>query len=485
MYKVMRGVLVVAVAGVALTAPGAARAGSLGGASAARVAARLLTVSGSARPAALPGTRLWVARYGGPGSGLASAASVAVSPVRGTVFVTGYSWRAASEYDFATVAYSPVSGARLWVKRYDGPGNGYDEATSVAVSPDGDRVFVTGYTSATTSSNYYPATQDYATVAYDAVTGARLWTARYDGPGNRLDSAASVAVSPGGGRVFVTGRSSGTTSGADYATVAYSAATGARLWTARYNGPRDGDDVASSVAVGPGGGRVFVTGGSGKNSSGRDYATVAYSAATGRRLWVQRYSGGRNDFGASAVAVSPAGGTVFVTGASGRDYATVAYRATTGAQLWVKRYSGPGNGYSQATSVAVGPGGATVFVTGGSEGTTSYDYATVAYRAATGARLWVRRYNGPVNGGGGAASVAVGRGGARVFVTGSIQQRTLFDYATVAYNAATGARLWVRQYNGPGDSGDEAASVAVSPGGSRVFVTGRSGEDYATVAYSR
>jgi hypothetical protein len=30
-----------------------------------------------------------------------------------------------------------------------------------------------------------------------------------------------------------------------------------------------------------------------------------------------------------------------------------------------------------------------------------------------------------------------------------------------------------------------SASVAVSPGGSRVFVTGRSGEDYATVAYSR
>jgi hypothetical protein len=36
-----------------------------------------------------------------------------------------------------------VPGAKLWVQRYDGPGNGYDVAHSVAVSRGGT-VFVTG-----------------------------------------------------------------------------------------------------------------------------------------------------------------------------------------------------------------------------------------------------------------------------------------------------------------------------------------------------
>ena len=124
-------------------------------------------------------------------------------------------------------------------------------------------------------------------MAYNAATGARLWVARYNDPANGDDCAFAVAVSPGGSRVYVTGASQGTTSGADYATVAYSAATGTRLWVARYNDPDHFTNRAFAMAVSPGGSRVYVTG----ESSGLDYATVAYRAATGTRLWVARFSG--------------------------------------------------------------------------------------------------------------------------------------------------------------------------------------------------
>ena len=154
-------------------------------------------------------------------------------------------------------------GSQLWVRLYNGPGNSFDAASSVVVSPGGSRVFVTGESQGSRSG------LDYATVAYSAVTGARLWAARYNGQGNSFDAASSVAVSPGGATVYVTGTSyGGTATGDDYATVAYSAATGARLWVQRYNGPGHGNDAASSVAVSPGGSRVFVTGASQGTRSG-------------------------------------------------------------------------------------------------------------------------------------------------------------------------------------------------------------------------
>ena len=221
-------------------------------------------------------------------------------------------------------------------------------------------------------------------MAYSAATGALLWTARYNGTGQRYDAATSVAVSPGGNRVYVTGTSDGgPATDQDYATVAYDAATGARLWVARYNGPGNGYDSAASVAVSPGGSMVFVTGGSQARFSAY-YSTVAYRALTGAQLWVRRYSGAGKSAIASSVAVNPGGGTVYVTGVASPgtgpyDYGTVAYRASTGTRLWARLYDGPGHGQDYASAVVVSPDGRKVFVTGGSQGASGLDYATVAY----------------------------------------------------------------------------------------------------------
>ena len=62
-----------------------------------------------------------------------------------------------------------------------------------------------------------------------------------------------------------------------------------------------------------------------------------------------------------------------------------------------------------------------------------------------------------------------------------------WDYGTVAYDAATGAQLWARLYDGLGQD-DDPYDLAVSPDGSRVFVTGlttvaEARYNWATVAY--
>jgi hypothetical protein len=231
-------------------------------------------------------------------------------------------------------------------------------------------VFVTGESS--WPSDKFP----YATVAYDSSTGATLWVADHDG----LEGIArSIAASPDGSKVFVTGMSVGPQGGWEYATVAYDASTGATLWVKLYNGPGNSDDQAFSIAASPDGSKVFVTG-----LSVPDYATVAYEASTGAMLWLKRYPGNLGNIG-SSVTTSPDGSKVFVTGenyggATGYDYATVAYEASTGGRLWFKRYNDPWNGKDSASAILASPDGSKVFVTGGSTRSgTGFDYVTVAY----------------------------------------------------------------------------------------------------------
>lgn len=114
----------------------------------------------------------------------------------------------------------------------------------------------------------------------------------------------------------------------------------------------------------------------------------------------------------------------------------VAYDASTGSQLWVKRYNGPANGVDQPEDVGVSPDGSAVFVTGGSNGSTSRDYATVAYDASTGAKLWAKLYNTQSNFNDVANALALSPDGSAVFVTGSTQDPSgiaVPEAATVAY----------------------------------------------------
>src|SRR5262245_46705865 len=290
---------------------------------------------------------------------------------------------------------APVS-TQLWVSHYLGIGSA--EANAIAASPSGHAVFVTGETNGSQTA------ADYATVAYDAASGAQLWVSRYNGPGNGSDGAGGIAVSPDGTRVFVTGSSEGSGTSVDYATIAYDAATGTRLWVRRYNDPRNGRDSPSSMLLSPDGRTVFVTGSSNSDNHREDYATIAYNAATGAELWMRRYDGPASSFDKpSALAVSPDGHTVVVTGSSfGRgtldDFATIAYDATSGRQLWLQRYNGPASGLDDATSAACSPDGRTVYVTGWSGPTNTAiraRYITVAYSTASGRRRWLSSFAGP------------------------------------------------------------------------------------------
>ncbi|HEY9172535.1 MAG TPA: hypothetical protein VI136_09655 [Verrucomicrobiae bacterium] len=421
----------------------------------------------------------WAQRYNGQGIGDDHARAVAVDGSN-NVIVTGDSAGSGSSWNYATIKYSQA-GAPLWTNRFNGPGNSADIPYALAVDPSGN-VVVTGY-SFTSRTN-----QDYATIKYSSA-GVPLWTNYYDGPRNYIDNAYALAIDAVG-NVYVTGRSFGSDSMSDYATIAYSPA-GVPLWTNRYNGPGNYDDNALALAV-DGSNNVIVTGASyGGIASYTDYATIKYSSE-GVPLWTNRYNGPGNYTDSARALVVDGSNNVIVTGVSdggpsGTDYATLKY-SSEGVPLWTNRYNGPGNTNDAATALAVDANN-NVYVTGwsvrGSDQPFTYDYATVAYSAA-GLPLWTNLYTGGFNDNQALALAACPAGG--VAVTGqSWSFDRSMDFATVRYSS-DGAALWTNRYNGPGNGWDVAHAIAVDAEGDAIVAGESAGsggdDDFATVKYT-
>ena len=163
-------------------------------------------------------------------------------------------------------------------------------------------------------------------------------------------------------------------------------------------------------------------------------------------------------------------------------FATIAYDAGTGEEIWRRVFRGLEFG-AQASAIAVSPDGATVFVTGETLSfATEEDVAVVAYDAETGTRRWARIYDGPLGGVEKALAIAVHPTGSHVYVTGAgVSPGGEYGYLTIAYDAETGARSWLRRYPGPVDSrGDTATAIGVSPDGSLLYVTGESWGETST-----
>jgi hypothetical protein len=220
-------------------------------------------------------------------------------------------------------------------------------------------------------------------------------------------------------------------------TLAYNAVTGATLWTAVDTARGNGSLVAAS----PGGSAVFITVAEITSETQSNYRTIAYSASNGTQLWAQNFS--INNAGTpAALVVSPDGSKVFVTGGAGGqagaastdEYGTVAYNAATGAQLWNALYKGPGSGGS-ATDLAVSPDGSKVVVTGSDTSALvthqNLQYATLAYNSGTGAQVWLARFGDAALGDSSACATAVSPDGPKVFVTGE----SLLRLTTLAYHS--------------------------------------------------
>jgi 6-phosphogluconolactonase (cycloisomerase 2 family) len=319
----------------------------------------LLVVVGAGVAHAAPGSLAFVEqdRDGADGvTGLSLATGVAVSPDGSSVYTAAFSG------SVAAFSRDPATGALSFVEaETDGAGgvNGIGSSSSVAVSPDGAHVYVTGF-----SDNAL------ATFARDGGTGALTFVEfEMDGVGgvDGLSEARQVAVSPDGAHVYASGAT-------DDAVAAFSRSptTGALAFIEAEKdgvGGVEGLNSAAGVSVSPDGNHVYVAG-----QADNAIATFARDPSTGALTFVeldQDGAGGVDGLaGAFGVSSSLDGNNVYV--AAGADSAVASFLRdpSSGALTFVDqdRDGVDGvEGLALAGDVVASPDGANVYVGGATD----------------------------------------------------------------------------------------------------------------------
>jgi PQQ-like domain len=388
---------------------------------------------------------------------------------------------AGTDYQWARYGIDPMSGAQLWTSTYAGSIGGDNSPSAITAMPGA--FVVTGY------SEGGITLADYVTQAIN-LGGGVDWSERRDNIGAHLDELYSGTLSPDGSTEYMTGL---TVNGENNAglivaalTIAVDTATGAERWRTLYDPAGRNDGEGFAVAVSPDGARVFVTG-QGASPNGGDTLTVlALDAATGATEWVATPTG---NYGLG-VEVSRDGALVYVMGSSS-DSSTVvvALDAATGAQRW---WIENGSVNPQALHpVALSADGTQLAITGTTSNAsgTGASAAVLDLTTADGHVLWTSAYDAAPGEADTGRAIAFRPDGGAVYITGdsNINQGTN-RYLTVAFDTRNGSQLWAQLYFN-GDT-DAATALAVAPDGSTVYVTGASvaplpsrNEDFATIAY--
>lgn len=420
----------------------------------------------------------WINFYDGPANNDDMATSV-VADNSGNVYVAGYSVGISTNQDITVLKYNS-SGVQQWSVRYNGIGNGQDQALKAVLDASGN-VYITGFTYAGGTLN------DIITMKITAAGGID-WIQRYNGTAN-LDDAAYDIKLDASLNVYVTGYSTSISTGIDYTTIKYNS-FGIVQWVQKYNGPSNNNDVARAICLDQNN-NVYITGYSrtGSTSSTEDFVTIKHNS-DGIIQWVQRFNPQGNQDVATGIAVDQAGNVV-ISGYSmvnGMYDFTLAKYNSSGAMLWLNFSGGTANGNDYLNAMVL-DGAGNIYITGTTNdaGLGGTNITTIKYNPS-GLQQWVRKYNGPVNANDSSTSIALDAGG-NVYVAGSSTGLgTNLDVTVIKYNTS-GTQQWVQRANGFGNGNDIGNAIAVDAA-YNVYVaglvySGTNMNDFVTIKYSQ
>ena len=421
---------------------------------------------------------IWAKIYNGPANQQDSAVGVSLNSA-GNVFITGWSIGSGTGADIVTLRYNPDTGDTIWVNRFNGTPNLEDKVS--AITSDNNAVYVTGWS--------FSPSRDIVTIKYDAATGNRLWVKTYNGTGNGGDYGFAIAVDASG-NVCVTGRSD-VGGSQKFTTLKYDASGNMVAgWPSVYTGGLSTVfDQAQAIKV-DGSGSVYITGKSG--TAGTENFLTLKINSNGTVAWAKVHNGPVNaEDNALALVLDNSAANVYVGGYSFRtgavqDYFTIKYNTSTGDSVAAIAYNGPPSSTDQMTTMTIDNSN-NVYVTGFSSAVgTGFDYATLKYNSNL-VQQWVQRTTN--SGSDFPYFITVDNVSGYVFVTGSsVGSGTGYDYLTISYNT-NGLLNWEKRENSSTSGNDYASGIAVQDT-DRIFVTGSAnfsgtGIAFYTIRYSK
>ncbi|NPV13724.1 T9SS type A sorting domain-containing protein [candidate division WOR-3 bacterium] len=222
----------------------------------------------------------------------------------GRVIVTGYCSDSTGNIDYCTICYNGATGDTVWVRYYNRtPENDEDISYAICVD-DSNNVYVTG-TSYDDGTDY-----DIATIRYTP-TGVRSWLRRKNNyPWVGDDYGMRIKFDPVTRTIIIGGIVYDDNQDYNYFTMKYSR-NGDSLWARAYNRyPANNEDLLYGLTLDQAG-NVFVTGTSLDDITDYDIATVSYTSA-GVPRWTQRYDGATLEDEGTDIVVDSSGQVLVV-----------------------------------------------------------------------------------------------------------------------------------------------------------------------------
>ena len=249
---------------------------------------------------------------------------IIASPDGKHVYVTGYSQgtldgnTSNGGYDIFIAKYEATNGTKLWVKLLGSGAN--DSGTDIAISPNGDYIYITGYTYGSLDSNSNSGYYDVFIAKYEATNGTKQWVKQL-GSGTG-ESASGITISPTGDYVYITGYTYGdldsnsNNGDADIFIAKYRTSDGNKEWVELLG--TGTEDKGRAITISPTGDYIYITGNTqgdldGNSNNGSYDIFITKYDTNGNKIWVKLLGTDQPDTGYN-ITISPSADNVYVTG---------------------------------------------------------------------------------------------------------------------------------------------------------------------------